>query len=224
MPPALTPEELETVGIARKQLADLTDHQTLALYTYVSSMGWLESLTKRTSKNHEGKPIPWITYSAIRFLMKHLPKEPRVFEFGSGFSTLWWAARASHLMTVEHNKKWFDKISKNLPKNVDYRFVELEPDGQYCRTAAESGLTFDVIVVDGRDRVNCIKYSLPVLSETGVVILDNSNRDRYAPGLELLSRAGFRQIEFISHGAINPKPWHTSMFFRPLQNCLGLQP
>jgi predicted O-methyltransferase YrrM len=40
---------------------------------------------------------------------------------------------------------------------------------------------FDLVVVDGRARVACARRALPRLAPDGVLLLDNANRDEYAP-------------------------------------------
>ena len=217
-----TADDLARYKKAKAELSSLTTSQTLRLYDYITATGWLGSVKSRRPIERKGHPIPWVTYSALNFLTKHLPPRPRVFEFGSGHSTMWWSLRAEKLISVEHDRKWFDLMKGQLPEMVDYRFVELVEDGAYSRAALQSGAQFDVISVDGRDRVNCIKHSISTLSAHGVLILDNSDRLRYVPGIETLKASGFSRIEFIGNGAMNGKPWETSVFYRPNSNCLGL--
>lgn len=73
--------------------------------------------------------MPWITYDAFNFLNATLPKNIRVFEYGSGGSTLYWAhSLNARCVSVEDSPKWFSIISEyldSLPKafEVDYRLV-----------------------------------------------------------------------------------------------------
>lgn len=45
--------------------------------------------------------------------------------------------------------------------------VKSDVDGNYCRAIHRVDGFFDVIVADGRDRVNCIKKALCKLNEGG---------------------------------------------------------
>lgn len=55
---------------------------------------------------------PWLSFPAIEFLEKYLKPEHRVFEFGGGGSTLFFAKRVAFLATVENNKGWFSDLEK----------------------------------------------------------------------------------------------------------------
>jgi predicted O-methyltransferase YrrM len=188
---------------------------------YLRATGWLQSRRARRSVDEEMRPIPWITYPAIDFLAERLRPDMTVFEFGSGGSTLWWAERVAHVTCVEHDPAWAAEVGATLPPNVDFHHVELEPGGRYSQAAAESGRRFDVVVVDGRDRVSCALASVGCLREGGVLIWDNSDRGRYRAGVRHLLDGGFRQLKLRGLAPIDAVVAETSVFYRP-QNCLGL--
>lgn len=58
--------------------------------------------------------IPWITFSAIQFLKRILSSDMRVFEYGSGGSTLFFARRVSEVISVEHDDEWADKVHAKI--------------------------------------------------------------------------------------------------------------
>jgi predicted O-methyltransferase YrrM len=60
--------------------------------------------------------IPWITFEAIAFLQGYLSKSMKVFEYGGGGSTLFFAKRVGELVTVEHNSEWYDGLVKEMAK------------------------------------------------------------------------------------------------------------
>ena len=51
--------------------------------------------------------IPWFAYAAIDFLETFLQPHMTVCEYGSGGSTLFFAARAKSVFSIEDNPKWF---------------------------------------------------------------------------------------------------------------------
>ena len=55
---------------------------------------------------------------------------------------------------------------------------------------------YDVVIIDGRDRVNCIKQSIKALSTEGVVLLDDSHREKYKEGIDYVKNNGFRSLDF----------------------------
>jgi predicted O-methyltransferase YrrM len=166
-------------------------------------------------------PVPWITYPAIDFLEPRLRPEMSVFEFGSGNSTLWWAARVSKVTAVEHNASWAAEIGGQMPDTVDLHHVPLERGGDYCRFAQQTGERYDVIVVDGRDRVNCAVHSVGSLTDDGVIVWDNTERSRYRKGLDALAKQGFRRLPLRGPSPINTWASETSILYRSA-NCLGI--
>lgn len=188
---------------------------------YLETSGWLESVRLRRPVNGRGRSVPWYTYAAIHFLSGRDLSGLKIFEFGSGGSTIWWANKAEYVWSVEHDAGWVAEMMPKLPANTSYFHREDSEDGPYARMAAETGERFDIIVNDGRDRINVMRRSIDTLTERGVVIWDNADRGSYQPGFDLLTEAGFRRLDFHGHGPINGKAWLTSIFYRD-GNCLGI--
>lgn len=84
--------------------------------TYLEKRGWFESLDG-IPRNKEGV-VPWITYPAFRQLQRIIKPSARVFEFGCGSSSLWWAANAAEVISVEHNASWAAKVAQSAPPNL----------------------------------------------------------------------------------------------------------
>lgn len=188
---------------------------------YLDSVGWLESFRRRIPVDRKGAPLPWFTYASILFLEPRILPAMSVFEYGCGCSTLWWASRVATVFSCEHEKEWFDKIKPLLPPSVSLRQVDLVRGGEYCRVVADYTDAFDIIVIDGRDRVNCCRNSLGALKPGGAIIWDNSDRPDYREGYDFLRDKGFKRLDFGGMGPINPDAWCTSVFYRP-KNCLGI--
>jgi len=187
---------------------------------YLKDMGFFESVRKKDSIDKDGNPIPWITYPAIEFLKTRLNKSMEVSEYGCGNSTLWLAKRVKSVISIEHNKSWFEKVNKIKPKNVTLILKELN-SGDYSREILNYYNSFDIIVIDGRDRVKCVKNSLNALKENGVVVWDDSDRKDYEKGYAFLKRNGFQRIDFWGIGATVAIKFCTSIFYRK-KNCLGI--
>jgi hypothetical protein len=188
---------------------------------YLHEIGWFNTYETKTPVDQDNVPIPWVTYSFIDFIKERLKKQHTVFEFGSGNSTYFYAKYAGIVVSVEHDKEWFDKIHGTKPENAELIFCELVRDGDYCRMPQKLEETFDIIIVDGRDRVNCCKQAVKAVSETGVIVLDDSERDFYREGISFLKSKGFKELAFtgISPGLFYRKA--TSVFYKP-ENCLGI--
>ena len=74
--------------------------------------GWFESFNTKRSINKIGNPIPWCTYSFIKFIEPRLKKDFKVFEYGSGNSTLWYAKRVAEITSVENDFGWYNSVSQ----------------------------------------------------------------------------------------------------------------
>ena len=156
-----------------------------------------------------GNPLPWFTYPAIEFLKQLNLIGLSVFEWGMGNSTLYFAPKVKHVLSIEHNKEWFDLISKNLPKNVT---AILESAADYDKYPLKENRKFDLIIVDGIKRKECLNIAPKLLTENGLIIFDNSDRN---PELcENLRNENFLETDFHGFGPINPYTWTTSIFFK----------
>ena len=150
--------------------------------------------------------VPWWTFPAIDAVDRWIAARKgnvRVFEYGSGASTVWLARRASRVVSVEHDAG-FAKIAGPmlaLP-NVELRVIEpvrgaassRAPSGRsgYANcdfsadvySIAEGATRYDVVIVDGRARAACLSRAWDCLDAGGLVVFDNSNRRRYQAALE----------------------------------------
>ncbi|MGB0238019.1 MAG: hypothetical protein ACPG4B_06905 [Cycloclasticus sp.] len=188
---------------------------------YFYEIGWFKSFEKQLPVDKDELPLPWVTYGFIDFIAERLNERFDVFEYGSGNSTKWYSRKVRSVTSVEHDKEWFDFIKDGMPSNVDLKFQDLEYGGDYSNTSGLCGKKFDLIVVDGRDRVNCVKHSISSLKSGGVIVLDDSERSAYSQALRLLKESGFRRIDFwgISPGLFYKK--NTTIFYKS-DNCLGI--
>lgn len=188
---------------------------------YLKQSGWLESRYLSQPVDKDNNPIPWLSYSSIHFLDQTLSPEISMFEYGSGNSTIWYSQRVKHIVSVEHDKSFFDLIEPKISQlpNVVLSFAEL-PTG-YIESIKATGQKFDVVVIDGRERVNCSRIAVDHLTDSGVIIWDNAERQRYTEGIKFLKEKGFRKIDFMGHGPIGHHQSCTSIFYRE-DNCLGI--
>lgn len=163
---------------------------------------------------------PWFGISMVDLLKKHLNKSLSVFEWGSGNSTLFWSEHVKKVVSVEYDKKWHEKLLEVVPDNVLLKYCELEYDGEYCRLILKEDGEFDIILIDGRDRVRCALNAVSKLKEDGIIIWDDSERKIYKPGIEFLKEKGFKQLELSSIGYGSPgAEQFTSIFYRGNNFC-----
>ena len=190
-------------------------------FGYLLEIGWFESFKSGEPVDADLKPIPWFTYSAIDLLKERLNNNLRLLEFGSGNSTLFFAERTKKIISLEHNKDWHQKVTSKLPENVELIYTSSATDKDYLKPLVENNIKFDVVIIDGIYRNECIMNSLNHLSESGVIILDDSERQDYKAGIKFLIDSRFKQLNFsgIAPGIFFRKC--TSIFYRA-NNCLSL--
>jgi predicted O-methyltransferase YrrM len=187
----------------------------------LDELGWLKSFNSMQSVDREGNPIPWCTYSFIHFITYKLTPDLSVFEFGSGNSTIWYAQRVKKIIAVEHDLNWISKISKKIPQNATILHKELDTNGLYAKTAISTDQKFDIIIIDGRDRNNCVYNSLQALTDNGILIFDNSQRPEYIESQDFLKLNGYKRIDF---RGLCPTVAHintTTIFYRD-NNCIHI--
>jgi hypothetical protein len=187
----------------------------------IRDSGWLRSFVEQKPVDAAGNPIPFMSYAAIELLTARVPAGVNVFEFGSGYSTLWWAVRARHVVSCEHDERWRALVRQMAPPRVDILHRALDPYGSYPSAIAEAAGPFDVVVIDGRQRVECSRASTPFLTDHGVIVWDDSDRERYKPGIWELREKGFKQLQLACLGPIIADKKCTSLFYRNF-NILGL--
>jgi hypothetical protein len=182
-------------------------------------MGWFKSAWTESSVDRDGNPIPWITYPAIYFINNRITKKMTVFEYGSGNSTLFWAEKGKSVTAVESDKFWQEKLQKTAPKNASIIYRELGKE--YSNAIKDQKGSFDIVVVDGRLRVDCAKASVSKLSAGGVIVWDNTDRERYQQGMKELGSKGFKRIDFYGPMPIDNMISLTTIFYRK-DNVLGI--
>jgi hypothetical protein len=152
--------------------------------------------------------LPWFTDGAIDFLDSHIfwlkqamGKNPNVFEFGAGNSTLYFLSRGCNVTSVEHDEEWAEKIEK-VSDFFDYQerlkmFCRPRP---YNESIKGGNKDFDLIIVDGRDRVSCLESVIAEEKKKddgkAILILDNTERvsNKYKSYVGLLTE--YKMIHF----------------------------
>jgi hypothetical protein len=120
--------------------------------------------------------VPWIAMPAVRFLEARI-KGLRVFEFGGGMSTVWYAKRALSVKTVENNRAWFGILRKKTVGRTNVDLVLIENEEDYCKSLSLETSKYDVVVIDGSHRRKCLQNNQVALQDAKYVIVDNTDAD-----------------------------------------------
>ncbi|MFB6355202.1 MAG: hypothetical protein ABEJ65_01635 [bacterium] len=146
---------------------------------------------------------PWLPFECIEWLDHYLDMEMKVFEWGTGGSTVFFAKRVEQVWSIEHDSDWYNRVNNEL-NNRGMNNVELmlEPPEDSKESTVEYGSEkkpyrdasfrsyvksidrsdeslFDLVLVDGRCRMGCLKEAKSHVASGGCIVLDDAQRSRY---------------------------------------------
>ena len=161
--------------------------------------GYKNSLEKNLPIDKNNDPLPLYTYPAIEYLNSLDFSGAKIFEFGSGNSTLYWLSKKCQLVSVEHNKNWIEKLSNKISNKKNHQFLNANNHQDYANSINQfSDNYFDLIVIDGKySRLMCAKNAIGKIKKDGIVILDNSD---WYPNSAKLLRENFDSIQIDFYG------------------------
>jgi len=149
--------------------------------------------------------IPRLNWQAIEFLEKIITPENIILETGTGNSTIWFARRVQRVVSFEDKKNWHDKILESLKKE-NLRNVEIYFDAHYVEKPFHAMLNkrdnvlYDVILLDGPNigpgRIPLIIKLIPLLKQGGYLILDDTEKGWYEPGIRYLDNLKWETYAF----------------------------
>jgi hypothetical protein len=182
---------------------------------FFDTSGWIKSMEESRPVARDGTALPWLNYAAIDFIGTKLNKSMSVYEWGSGFSTLWMAQHVGKICTVEDDNNWYGEIKPKLPENASIRFAE--NGDQYVNSILDTEGKFDVVQIDGSHRVECAKICVDKVKDDGFIIFDNSDEEKFDEAMLYLESKGFYRIDFL--GLIPSYAYKncTSIFFRDIR-------
>ena len=171
--------------------------------------GYFKSVKSRAPRDQQDQEIPWFTYPALECVEQWDLSSKRIFEFGTGHSTIYWSRCAMEVVGVESDPEWAARIEGRVGANT--RLLVESDKIRYAKRLMEEGGDFDVIVIDGIKRFQCVDPAITRLRPGGVIILDNS--DWHERSAARLKASGLLQVDMTGMGPINPYTWTTSFFF-----------
>ncbi|HXZ48470.1 MAG TPA: hypothetical protein VEG27_05580 [Usitatibacter sp.] len=177
--------------------------------------GHFRSSLKGMAVDSRGNPLPWYTYPAIDFLRRRSFAGKRILEFGAGQSTLWWAARAASVVSIEKSEEWLERVQSRAPSNVELHLARSDSPESCLADArrAIAGRMFDVIVIDGLFRHELIPLSIEHLAPRGAIVCDNSDGYGFHEGF---LPSGMLHVDFFGLAPAGIHSFYcTSVFFRP---------
>jgi hypothetical protein len=178
--------------------------------------GQFGTIRNWTCTDKNGEPIPWFTYPTIEYL-NHLDlSECSVFEYGMGYSTLYWLRKTNKVFSIEHDENWYNKIMKLSLNNEKLTCYLCKKENEYVSALEKFNHFFDIIVIDGRWRRKCAKSAVRHIKSFGGGMLIFDNSDWYPNTINFLrDELKWIEIDFAGFGPINSYTWVTTIFINP---------
>ncbi len=156
-----------------------------------------------------GLIAPWYTLPALQWLKQQDVSQWRVFEYGCGYSTIWWRLNCKEIESVDSNKNWAKAMTAAFVSDKK-EYIELPVRLQHF----EQDNIFDCIIIDGEHREECTEFCLPYLKPGGVLIIDNWEE----PGGFDCTKINelLKDWEKAVHKQPNHSNWQTLIAIKPL--------
>lgn len=163
----------------------------------------------RYEDTETGLIMPWYTLPALQWLKQQDIKQWEVFEYGAGYSTIWWRLNCRTVDSIDHSNNWANAMSAICAKDKsDY----IEFIG-FCRESTINEMGFDCVVIDGEHRKECLEHSIDYVAYGGYVIIDNWGQEDF-PDTDFADKLleGWEKQVFKQP---NHTDWCTAVFRKP---------
>lgn len=156
--------------------------------------------------------MPWFVLPCLKWLKEQDTSNWSVFEYGCGYSTVWFRANCKEVQSVEHNEAWAKAMSVPCLSNNEQQGVDGDSYKLYVREVAKH--YYDCIIVDGIAREECVKFCLPYLVPGGYLIIDNFDSENYdiKQTEDLLS-----DFKCMIHKQPTHSTWQTAVFQKSMK-------
>lgn len=194
--------------------------------SFLVETGYINSKLNKKLENKNGEPVPWMNYSVVAFLEERLNITMKIMEYGSGASTLFFASKCNSVASIEHDENWFESVNKlllvNKISNVRLIFSPLREKYNYVKELVEENEKFEIVLIDGENRVETALNSYEVLTSNGVLILDDSSREDYKEVFNFYRKNNFSALNLQGMKPGGFKKDQTTIFYRRAHNCLEI--
>jgi len=148
--------------------------------------------------------MPWYTLPTLQWLKSIDISNWKVFEYGAGYSTIWWRLHAKEIISIDNSRDWALAIGAIHEEEKNEYITEMSLCGQ-----------FDCVIVDGAWREDCARFAKDYIKSGGYMIIDNFGQedfpqdycDRISEDLKEWTREVYKQE--------NHSQWVTAVFKKP---------
>jgi len=199
---------------------------------------WRASLCQ--GRNPIADRSPWIVFGAKEFLAQLLKPGCKVFEYGMGGSTLFFLDSGCHVISIEHNPEWGERLYTIIGNNARWKPIVIEPrtcanlneaikfksefpgyensdfEEYIGSLSAQPDESLNIVMIDGRARSSALETATEKVAPSGVIVLDNAERDRYANTINRILAQGWHEKRLFGPGPyVRNEYWDTTFLFKP---------
>jgi hypothetical protein len=159
-----------------------------------------------------GLVLPWYTKSFLDELVTWDLKGKTVFEYGLGATSLWWIKKGCKHFGMESNDQWFTAVADSIGQESKFE-LQLDEKG-YPQSIHQWVQDFDIVIIDGIERDECVKPALECLTPGGVLIIDNWMQ----PSVWIATEENQKLLLALEHKIykqIGHEDWQTAVFIKP---------
>lgn len=162
----------------------------LSISLYYSSI----TLPEEKEGNHYQSKV-WMSALERDLIRSYLNRSHTMLEYGSGYSTLYFAQFVASYYSIEHDRRWYTTLSKMIRRSSSlsskikqYKLVSVEPGYKGWPGGFEEGnreqfdayikavhsfsiSTFDRVLIDGRARSECALQVKTLLHHDSIVFI-----------------------------------------------------
>lgn len=163
------------------------------------------NLSWRYTDTESNLILPWYTLPALHWLKGKGTEEWSVFEYGAGYSSIWWQVNSFFHVAVEDNFVWAKAMGAKHISEKEAYINELD------------GYFVNCVVVDGKWREECARLASIHLSSGGILIIDNwdGSTDEFPQDAVDRTEELLKDWTKVVYKQPNHTKWSTAIFTKP---------
>jgi hypothetical protein len=129
-------------------------------------------------------PYPWWSFGSIEEADK-IFRDKKIFEYGSGGSTVRYAEIAFSIISVEDDAQWLEKVERKMQARRNckllYRPFDFRNPANFEKSAYLNSLdsnAYNIIIIDGQDwtcneRITCFRHAEKFVKSGDIIVVDD---------------------------------------------------
>jgi hypothetical protein len=162
------------------------------------------NLTWRYIDTESNLILPWYTKPALEWLKQQDVSQWKIFEYGAGYSTIWWNLNSKESESIDSDMRWAIAMSclHGEDKDAYVQIIRQFPDR-------------DCIIVDGDWRDVCVVFCIQSLKSGGHLIIDNWGQGDFPPAYCDMADDLLKGWDKKLFKQPNHSTWITAIFTKP---------